>query len=233
VRPVSSQRNSLLGVRRTAFGVAVLLSMSGAVACSRSCGETPHQGEHVPLDAHASLSPPTPALVKDPEIVSTDGGEDSPLSKRAKLANLTLRRGIRVDCIELRPARPGDNPRDPKFRVPNHGSESLGVPALTFFHGAFAKAHPGFDLTTPRLLAPTELTVLAHELTELSMALLAASDLASAKTRWAKVSPLVAEMAQDDEWAQTRPVLAETARGLAAKAKAHAEQKEGLWVVAF
>lgn len=212
--------------------------MSGLVACSRSCGETADRGEPSPLDAHAvdayaSPSPPTPALVKDPEVFATDGGADSAASKKGKLANLMLRRGIRVDCIELRPARPGDDPRDPKFRIPNQGSESLGVPALTFFHGAFAKAHPGFDLTTPRLLAPAELTVLAHELTELSMALLAASDLGSAKTRWAKTSPLVAEMEQDDEWAQTRPVLAETARALGAKAKAHAEQKEGLWVVAY
>lgn len=183
-------------------------------------------------DAQGKLAPSQPALVKDPEE-PRDSATSEPLASKAKLENLTLRRGIRRDCVELRPARPGDDPKDPKFRVGSQASESLGVPALVFFHPAFAKSHPGFDLTAPRLLSPSELTVLSHELTELSMSLLAASDLTVAKSRWGKASPLVGEMERDDEWAQTRPVLAETARSLAAKAKAHAEQKEGLWVLGY
>ncbi len=210
-------------------------AMFGLGACTRSCGgETADATAFV--DAEAPPTPLSPSLVKDPEETqkdATDAKDAQAPSPKAKLDNLALRRGIRIDCVELRPARKEDDPKDPKFRVPSQASESLGVPALTFFHPAFAKAHPGFDLSRPRLLTPAELAVLSHELTELTMSVLAASDLETAKVRWGKASPLVGEMERDDEWAKTRPVLAETSRALAAKAKAHSEQKEGLWVLAY
>jgi len=203
---------------RAALALTATLALT---ACARACDEPASKYDPV------APAPPPPPLVHDPE--PAEGGRE-PASLAAKLRNLSLRRGLRDDTVELRPARPGDDPSDPKFRVGLQSSETVGVAAVSFFHASFAKAHPGFDLTRPRLLTPAQLLVLANDLAEMAMTVLAASDLAAAKARWPKVS-LLSEIDRDDEWAATRPVLAETARALSAKTKAHADAKEGLWVL--
>lgn len=208
----------------------IVLGLASA-ACSRACDGAAEPTP--PADASLGPSAPLPVLEKDPLDASSEGGDKASSAFDDTLKSLSLRRGIRRDCVELRPARPGDDPKDPKFRVPSQMSESVGVVSLTLFHPAFAKAHPGFDLTVPRLLSPKELEALAHELTEMAMSLLSATDLAVAKTRWGKHSAFVRELESDGDWAKARPILAETARALGAKAKAHADAKEGLWVLAF
>ena len=102
--------------------------------------------------------------------------------------------GASVEFSEHRKYVAGDDPKDPKFRAPSQMSESVGVASITLFHPAFTKVHPGFDLTSPRLLSPKELEGLAHELTEMAMSLLSATDLAVAKARWGKHSAFVREL---------------------------------------
>ncbi len=226
--------------RPRAFASALtLLSALGfacaSAACSGACSaddkaEHRDKGKTSPIEAGPMLPQPAP-LVHDP-APEPSLGPTAPPVKNNRFQLLTLQRGSRQDCVELRPARPGDNPKDPSFRPWNPGSEGIGVAAIGFFHPAFAKAHRGFDLTAPRLLAPAELVVLANELTEIGLALLAAPDLAAAKSRWGK-TPLVAELERDEDWRAARPVLEESARGLATRARAHAAAKEGLWVLAF
>lgn len=203
----------------------------GLAACARACDGPVEPPPSV--DASGGPSAPLPALEKDPLDASSEASDKAQTSFDDSLKSLSLRRGIRRDCVELRPARPGDDPKDPKFRAPSQMSESVGVASITLFHPAFTKVHPGFDLTSPRLLSPKELEGLAHELTEMAMSLLSATDLAVAKARWGKHSAFVRELESDGDWAKARPILAETARALGAKAKAHADAKEGLWVLAF
>jgi hypothetical protein len=107
------------------------------------------------------------------------------------------------------------------------------VAAIGVFHAAFAKAHPGFELGAPVKLTEHELQVLANELSELSMQLLAATDLATAKSRWGKGSSFIGELESEADWKTARPVLAESARALAAKVKAHADVHDTLWFLAF
>lgn len=220
--------------------VSVLLS-----ACSGTCGDSPSEPLPPPpssgsADAAIAPSPPLPPLVKDPEgdaaANASDGGPrelhaGTDLASRLRL--FTLARGRRPDCVELRPARPDDDPKSAAFRTWNPGSQGIAVAAIGVFHAAFAKAHPGFELGAPVKLSERELQVLANELSELSLQLLAATDLATAKSRWGKGSSFVGELETEADWKTARPVLAESARALAAKVKAHADVHDALWFLAF
>lgn len=209
--------------------VLVLVLAWGGAGCSGGCGAPSESA--APPEKVAVLAPPPPPLVQDP-APEPSAGVTAPPKKLNPFHLLTLQRGYRPDCVELRPARAGDNPKEPSFRSWNPGSEGVGVAAIAFFHPAFAKAHRGFDLTAPRLLSPAELLVLAGELAEVNLALLAATDLGAAKARWGKTT-LVAELESEEAWKTVRPLLGEAAQGLALRAKAFAATKESLWVLAY
>lgn len=225
-------RRARAGVRPPALRLAAALALGlGGAACSGACGAPPEKTEApAPIEAGLMLPSPPP-LVQDP-APEPSVGPAAPPKPRNPYHALTIQRGYRPDCVELRPARPGDNPKDPTFRAWNPGSEGIGVAAIAFFHPAFAKAHRGFDLTAPRRLAPAELLVLASELAEVNLALLAATGLAAAKARWGKTS-VVAELESEEAWKVVRPLLGEAAQGLALRAKAMAGAKESLWVLAY
>ncbi|MBK6462850.1 MAG: hypothetical protein IPF92_17860 [Myxococcales bacterium] len=222
--------------RRVGFTVGAALALAlglGGAACSGACGGAPpEKTTEAPIPIEAGLMlPAPPPLVQDPSP-EPSVGPAAPPKPLNRYHTLTIQRGDRPDCVELRPARPGDDPKDPIFRRWVAGSEGIGVAAIAFFHPAFTKAHPGFDLTAPRRLSPAELLVLAAELAEMNLALLAATDLAAAKARWGKTS-LVSELESDAAWKAVRPLLGEAAQGLAARAKAMAAAKESLWVLAY
>ena len=214
-------------------------------ACSGACGDSATEPVPPPTssgssDAALAPSPPLPPLVKDPESdAAADASDGGPRELRggtdlaSRLRLFTLARGKRPDCVELRPARPDDDPKSVAFRTWNPGSQGIAVAAIGVFHAAFAKAHPGFELGAPVKLSEQELQTLANELTELSLQLLAATDLATAKSRWGKGSSFVGELETESDWKIARPALAESARALAAKVKAHADVHDTLWFLAF
>ncbi len=220
--------------------VTVLVS-----ACSRTCGDSATEPSSAPpstgsSDAALTLSPPLPPLVKDPESdASVDASDGGPRELRggtdlpSRLRLFTLARGKRPDCVELRPVRADDDPKSAAFRAWNPGSQGIAVAAIGVFHAAFAKAHPGFELGAPVKLSEHELQTLANELSELSLQLLAATDLVTAKSRWGKGSSFVGELETEADWKTARPVLAESARALGAKVKAHADVHDALWFLAF
>jgi hypothetical protein len=203
-------------------------------ACSSTCGDSASpssasNGSSTPGSVDAAPvppSPPLPPMVKDPEPdASADASDSGPREPRmgtdlaSRLRLFTLVRGKRPDCVELRPARPEDDPKS--------------AAAIGLFHAAFAKAHPGFELGAPVKLSEHELETLANELSELSLQLLAATTLATAKARWGKGSAFVNELDTEADWKTARPVVAESARALSAKVKAHADVHDALWFLAF
>jgi hypothetical protein len=239
--PLAKRSKSLVFLR---FAL-VSLGVSLAGACSGTCGDSATEPVVVPTsssDAALVPTPPLPPLVKDPE---TDAAADANLADAgprelrggtdlaSRLRLFSLARGKRPDCVEIRPARPDDDPKSAAFRAWNPGSQGIAVAAIGVFHAAFAKAHPGFELGAPVKLTEHELQVLANELSELSMQLLAATDLATAKSRWGKGSSFIGELESEADWKTARPVLAESARALAAKVKAHADVHDTLWFLAF
>jgi hypothetical protein len=217
-------------------------------ACSSTCGDSASpssasNGSSTPGSVDAAPvppSPPLPPMVKDPEPdASADASDSGPREPRmgtdlaSRLRLFTLVRGKRPDCVELRPARPEDDPKSAAFRTWNPGSQGIAVAAIGLFHAAFAKAHPGFELGAPVKLSEHELETLANELSELSLQLLAATTLATAKARWGKGSAFVNELDTEADWKTARPVVAESARALSAKVKAHADVHDALWFLAF
>ncbi len=198
----------------------VLLLVLGSGACRGSCGESASS------DASAPRGMPAPvSSLAAPRI--TGSARPAPID----LADLRLSRGKKGgEYTEFQVARAGDTPARAAFERWQAGSDYLGIAATAFFHPAFARAHPGFDLVLPRLLGPEQLRVLSRALGELSPEILAVSDLATARARW-KHAQLLEELGRDDEWPAVRSALAGTAKELAALAEAHAARGESLWVL--
>ncbi len=188
------------------------LSLTFVVLTLAFAGCRCDDGSRAKVDAGAQPTMPTGMLAP------ATSSSAAPSARGPKLLAVTRVRTTETVVIEIDGA-------------PRETSASFTyADAIALLHEPLAQTMPGFNLMIPRPFPPQTFSLLQAQLGAFRQAWTGTTTAHDAKERWAKVSSVIADLANDAEWLEAQASLVSTIDAILETVKVAEAQGKALWI---